>query len=308
MPKLLKKIKGGSSLAINNDESLIYTIARGNIMVYNTKDFNQSRKIKALSNINSIAISNDNKLIAAKNTSGKIAVLTVDDWLIINKYQMEKNEGSNCIFTSDNNYIVDADCEGNIMLVDLKKQKYYIVLKIRGFMINGITYNPKTEEFIFFFIRKYFDEIHFSEGEFISVVWKHPFEENNYLVFELPNKMEIFGKMVYNEKNNNYIAADKNGTIFIFDNYFNIIDKIYSKTINCQRAVVSKNSRYIVLFVKNGFQLCNYLTLELISEYRGVGWPSDALFINNDKTLIISGGNSSLVIDLDCDVVAEERR
>lgn len=72
----LKKIKGDCKY-ITDDETLLVSIKNG-VYVYDLQSKKQILQCKPVSHVSHVAVSKDKKLLAAKNTSGTIALISMD--------------------------------------------------------------------------------------------------------------------------------------------------------------------------------------------------------------------------------------
>lgn len=69
-----KKLKGGYTPYMTEDEKQLAAFSRNTVYVYNLEDGKLLQSVKTISNVSSVAISNNKQLLVAKNTSGTIAV------------------------------------------------------------------------------------------------------------------------------------------------------------------------------------------------------------------------------------------
>lgn len=115
----IKKLKGGFHPFLTEDEKMIATTSsRNTVYVYNVEDGKLLHSIKTLSNVIYTAISKDKTLLAVKNTSGTIAVISLETEEEVCRSTMESTEGYAMRFTSDGNALLDFDWDARTMLLD----------------------------------------------------------------------------------------------------------------------------------------------------------------------------------------------
>ncbi len=115
----IKKLKGGFKLFVTEDEKLIATSnSRNTVYVYDADTKKLVLQTKTVSNVSEKAISSDKKYLAAKNTGGLIALISMETGVELFRNKMEEREGYPMTFTSDNENVLDLDWNGNTMLWD----------------------------------------------------------------------------------------------------------------------------------------------------------------------------------------------
>ena len=115
-----KKINGWSwDLFISDDEKLIATSnGRNGIYVYDLETLKPVLKTKTVSYVGYVAVSPDRKRVAAKNTSGLLALLSMETGEEICRNKMAESEGYLMTFTDDSKHVLDLDHWGRTMLLD----------------------------------------------------------------------------------------------------------------------------------------------------------------------------------------------
>ena len=115
-----KKINGWSwDLFISDDEKLIATSnGRNGIYVYDLETLKPVLMTKTVSYVGYVAVSPDRKRVAAKNTSGLMALLSMETGEEICRNKMAESEGYLMTFTDDSKYVLDLDHWGRTMLLD----------------------------------------------------------------------------------------------------------------------------------------------------------------------------------------------
>lgn len=76
----IKKLKGGFTPYITTDEKLLVTVSRNTAYVYDLESGKLQQSVKSLSNLSETAVSGDKKLLAVKNTSEMIALISLESW------------------------------------------------------------------------------------------------------------------------------------------------------------------------------------------------------------------------------------
>lgn len=123
----IKKLKGGFTPYMTPDEKLLVTISRNTAYVYNMEEGKLLWSIKSLSNLSETAVSGNKKLLAAKNTSGMIALIDMESGQEIGRCAMERREGENPIFTHDDSGVLDFDWDGRTMLLDCASVQHRVL-------------------------------------------------------------------------------------------------------------------------------------------------------------------------------------
>ena len=97
----IKKFKGGFDLFVTEDEKLLVTSnSRNQVYVYDLETGKLKLQAKTVSNVSKKAISPDKELLAAKNTKGQIALISMATGEEIGRDAMEFREGNQMIFTA----------------------------------------------------------------------------------------------------------------------------------------------------------------------------------------------------------------
>ncbi len=116
-----KKLKGGMDLYVTEDEKLLVNSnSRNGVYVYDTDTMKQVFQTKTVSYVAQKAISPDKKLLAAKNTSGQMALISMKTGEEICRCDMAKSEGYKFTFTPDSKAVLDFDWDGRTMLLNAK--------------------------------------------------------------------------------------------------------------------------------------------------------------------------------------------
>ncbi len=138
--KTIHKLIKAIGVTVSSDESLAL-LYYNSAVLYNTKDFSELWNFKIPSYTTSAVISNNNSMIAIKNVTGNISIWDINSQSLLKNFHMKRIEGSNCLFTPDDRYMVDADKNGNVMLIDIVNLSFKVIKTYEYCMINGICYN-----------------------------------------------------------------------------------------------------------------------------------------------------------------------
>lgn len=123
----LEKIKGDCKY-IREDGTLLVSInMRNGVYVYDLQSKKQMLQCKTVSHVSHVIVSKDKKLLAAKNTSGTIALISMDSGEELGRNVMQRREGYDMTFIGDDKYILDFDWDGRTMLLDCATMKHSIL-------------------------------------------------------------------------------------------------------------------------------------------------------------------------------------
>lgn len=115
----IRKLKGGFDLFVTEDEKLLASSnSRNSVYVYDLETCKLVMTTKTVSNVSEKAISPNKKFLAAKNTSGEIALISMETGEEIGRNTMEYREGEQMTFTPDSKTLLDFDWDGRTMLFD----------------------------------------------------------------------------------------------------------------------------------------------------------------------------------------------
>lgn len=147
---------------------------------YNGKKVYTFSQIKNPSEIN---FSYDGKLVAVKNTSGKIGLYDQTEMKFLWSIQPTKSEGCEVFFTPDNRYIISADWDGYIYIVDITQKSVSILKKDTLFYLS-LEY--RNNQFIFHGMKTVKNRNH-SLIEF----WRYPFNGSQTAIIESKTEYDI---------------------------------------------------------------------------------------------------------------------
>lgn len=122
-----KKLSGGFEIFMAEDESLVALISRNTVYVYDLASKERILAAKTVSNASCAIVSPDKKIIAAKNTSGTLALISMESGLELCRCPMEKCEGEMPFFTLDSRHVIDLDWGGRVMLFDTESKVHTVL-------------------------------------------------------------------------------------------------------------------------------------------------------------------------------------
>ena len=139
----VRKLKSANKLWVSRDEKYLVTAnTRNTVYVYDLENLGAKPffSTKTVSNVSNFALSPDAKLLVAKNTSGEIALIRMEDGEELFRNKMEGREGYRLVFSEDGKSVLDFDWDGRTMVLDVESGKHTVVdgPNIRG--KNGYPY------------------------------------------------------------------------------------------------------------------------------------------------------------------------
>ncbi len=295
--KTIKKLTHAIGLTISNDEKLAFLFHRMAVL-YDAENFSEIWSFKVPQYTNNAAISNNNKLLATKNVFGRISLWDIESKKLIKNFLMKRVEGENILFSPDDRYLVDADFNGNIMVINIADLSFQVIKTYDDCMINGISFNEKTGEFIFTFLEKFtIKNMHSERNKKYVVIWKYPFKENNPLQYLLPEEVGRFSPIKEISNRDNYYSYNEKELILL-DNRFEIKSRAPLKVDYAFKPVLCSNEGKYIASVKHGINLYCLNSLDFIANYFVKG-ALDAAFIDGDKKMIVAGRNGSYILEIE---------
>lgn len=273
----------------------LYTSIRSSVNVFSSTNGKKVITFKEVKNPSELCFSKSGKLFAVKNTSGKITVYDMKGLLCIKTYLPSKREGANLFFTPDEKYIISADWDGNIYLIDIESKISKIIMKI-DFRINHI---EEIEE----------DKIYIFQSEKSYVRWKYPFEYNKPQAVKIDKER---GRRIYCSANQLYLANYKyEKFIDVYNSYDNLIKKIYSNGKSADEYIIKRNAswssdgKYLAIICSKELALddndlirvIRYSDLCVVKEYK-LQYISYVEFTEDGQELLIGTWKNSYVIDI----------
>lgn len=307
----IKKLKGGFDLFVTEDDALLVTSSsRNSVYIYDLETLKLKMQIKTVSNVSKMAISSDKKLLAAKNTQGHIAIISMETGEEIFRTNMKQREGKQMTFTADSKKVLDFDRDGRTMLLDCEASKNKILdgphecnVKVLP-RVAHMQYDRNSNQ-IYKFVA---DEWGNSKGRIMASL-----ADPESIVYEV---IQEFNDVIPDHlkgislcKIHNYYVDMKNMELVMTDKQFAAVKRISlpvqvaESKISLKKIWVSPHEQY--LFIDMGRQYdpddfsgtfddaksLSYLfkmdTMELMQEFE-YDYVSDFTMIDADKKFIIS--------------------
>ncbi len=295
----------------------------GTVALWDTSTGKKITSFGQIKNPSHINFSHSSKLLAVKNTSGKVALYDIKEIKHLKSYVPTKSEGCELFFTPDDRYIVSADWDGNIYTIEIESGKIKI--------LRSDTDVYKTEKFLLF-ERKVLQKermmyriLHFDgvSNEFTfytrykRLVWKYPFSENEPF---LPDGKYVYEDIAFSRANKCYAITryNKENKMFIVDEYLNqTLKEITVKNNNGWNASIEKvafspDGKLLALLadndecVKNNsiyiVYLMEYPSLNILDEYK-IPFGCFVEFTQDGTQLLVGSWSKGYCIDL----TAEEK-
>lgn len=295
-------VKPSGHIQLTKDCLYIFNLLESKVNVY---DFNDLKKITSYSHIKDprhIYFSSDNKyFVITGDYTGKIAIYNNEKLEHMKSYSIFKGDNnylSNSLFTPDNKFIVTADHNGNIYLIDIIKEQVNLLYHFDYVMcfIYKIEYIPDTKEFFFISYRK-IDE--YSRCDFIFR-WKYPFDENNPQE-SVSILTHLNMQVSYNSKFKHIIFQDigykiKGDLIILDDTLQNIINTL-RLTENTSIILMyhwSNDGEFLIVSYENNVKIYDYPNLKIIVDLK-IANVNDAYFSHDDKYVLINSKNGSYI-------------
>lgn len=301
-----KKIKGGFTPFISNDEKILSTAGKSIAYVYNIEEGKLLTSIRTLNNISRTAISSNKQLLAVKNTSGTLVIYNIESGEKLCQSYMECREGEQMIFVSDDSAVLDFDRDGRTMLFDYSTGKHSILdgpahgIQKQLPRTSYIRYDAHTNRIYKFMADNY--------GESSGKIMVSPADTEN-IAFETVNEMELIPDYLHGIslcKTHNYHMDTKTNQLIVTDKDFSEISRIELPSgigiRNAETFRVSAGEKYI--FLDFG-QQCDYrdfaasktaknlsclFTLDSMEKVAEFDYPyfSDFVMFDDDKRFVLS--------------------
>ncbi len=140
-PTQRKLLKGSERVCFSPDGTLLATLGRG-LTLWRCPEIEKLAKISALSNTCEFVFSPDSRLIAVKNTSGRIALIDTSAHSITIDFRNQADGmGSNILFADDGQHLVDASWEGAHIVRTLEGELTFREV-FKGDMVTAVLRHP----------------------------------------------------------------------------------------------------------------------------------------------------------------------
>ena len=119
----IKKLRGGNKLFVSGDGNILAGFSGQNIAYVYHLASNSSEpvfKIRTIRHLQCVAVSPDRKLLAAKSTTGEIAVFLLESGEELFRVKTKEMDGYEMYFTEDSRSLLDLGCS-RIKLIDIER-------------------------------------------------------------------------------------------------------------------------------------------------------------------------------------------
>jgi len=281
----MKTLKGwGWYLPVSPDGRFLITFGQKKFFVHSLPDLKTETFKTPFSNAVAAAMSHNGKLIAVKNTSGKIAVMEYPSGEILGVCPMEKTEGYDSIcFSPDDSYILDFDRNHehkfNIMKLGVSGLKHEVLYRGAGFFPAHFAYDESKNR-LFFIASLY--------------MYTSPLENIAFEKRELGLKHGAgLPQSVFAGKN--YGAVIDGAEIALFDADWNTAGRFAPKFNNAMMSLsVSDNGKMLYIRYLDRAYLYETSCPDPVLEWVGLTLAG-ARFINNDTMIAVGGWSGTIV-------------
>ena len=298
----VKQLRGGNKLFVSGDENILAGFSSQNIAYVYDLASNSTEpifKIRTIRYLQRIAVSPDRKLLAAKSTTGEIAVFLLESGEELFRIKTKEMDGYDMCFTEDSRSILDLG-SGRIKLIDIgSRQVTYLDDEIKPVVkhcprVWRIALDRYSKQ-IYRFIEtdnNYSGELQISSSEPDRISFMVA-REAPYL---LPQDLKGFSLC---KKRNFYWSGTR---IAVTDKQFNDIGKIdlpaeLVESKHLLHFYVSPCEKYILFDLGRVSGLSYLYELETMKMVRKFEYPCicDFTMVKDDTVFVISTWNGSFI-------------
>jgi len=314
----IKKLKGGFKLFITEDEMLLVTSnSRNSVYVYDLETLKLMLTVKTVSNVSKKAVSPDKRLLAAKNTQGSIAIISMETGEELFRTPMMQREGEQMTFTPDSKALLDFDWDGRTMLLDCETAEFTILdgPEERGAKrlprVDHMQYDRSSNQ-IYKFVA---DELGYSKGRIMATL-ANPKGIDYRVTQEFPDVLPNHLKGISLCRTHNYYVDLKKKELVMTDKQFAEVKRIpfpaqvAESRLKPEKIWVSPHEQYV--FVSMGRQYdpddfagtfndakaLSYLfrmdTMEAVQQF-DYDYISDFTMIDGDREFLIATWQGTFV-------------
>ena len=305
--KFTYKYKFTSSYEIKKSpDNKYFATAGSSIAIW---DANTGKKIISfgqLKNPYHLNFSHSGKLLAAKNTSGKVALFDMIELKHLKSYVPTKSEGCELYFTPDDKYIVSADWDGYIYIVDIKTGLTEIISSGHR-MFNSLQHDNFTNQYTF-----HTNNIIKGKFQYEVITWKYPFDKNEPIFTQYKHDYVYVAYSCANKCNAVIIRGIPNELILMDENCKKVIKKLdvlnrKGKKSNVEKVTWSTDGKFLALIADA--YICrndNFMYEVQIIEFDSFNIIDNHLLPNacfielskDGKQLFVGGWNNGYYYDL----------
>ena len=287
---MIKKLKGGNSIYVTDDEKhLVCSNTRNSVYVHDLNTFKTVFQAKTVSNVAYYAISPDGKTLAAKNTSGEIALINMETGEEILRNKMQKSEGYPLTFTRDGKYVLDFDWDGRTMLLGFDNTFKVLDDTLREDMGESVGYlqYDRFENTVYKLVKGGYVSL---DTAYISPAGKNiKYKKLCTLIDRFPDRVR--GLSICREKI--YYITRERDFMVVCDKEFKELERISLPPVvkdrqnYFQRAWVSPEEKYVCFKMAEPYTLIYDLkTMELVKALK-YDFVCDFTMIENDTRFIL---------------------
>ena len=287
---MIKKLKGGNSIYVTDDEKhLVCSNTRNSVYVHDLNTFKTVFQTKTVSNVAYYAISPDGKTLAAKNTSGEIALINMETGEEILRNKMKKSEGYPLTFTRDGKYVLDFDWNGQTMLLGFDNQCKVLDDTLREDMGESVGYlqYDRFENTVYKLVKGGYVSL---DTAYISPAGKNiRYKKLCTLIDRFPDRVR--GLSICREKI--YYITRERDFMVVCDKEFKELKRIPLPPVvkdrqnYFQRAWVSPEEKYVCFKMAEPYTLIyDFKTMELVKALK-YDFVCDFTMIENDTRFIL---------------------
>lgn len=283
---ILHEFKGyGSMKKTRNGKYL--AIASKKIEVYDSTSFKKVAEFRNIRHPSSIAFSSDSRLMAVKNTSGLINLYNLVEMSFITSFQPSEREGSNILFTPDNENILSSDWDGNIYRINIHSEKIETIRQYENFLLEKMDYDEQKKRFYMIASQKRSDKnMEPTDDYSILIEWQYPFVESSLRERKISYKTY---DVKYNHVHDGYIAVHDSDLIALNSDYKVIKTRRLKDTFGMTRLDWSADGKLILLLNGSILELIDYESFDVINTFE-FSTPLDAEFVIEDDCKTFSCG------------------
>lgn len=277
----------------SNTGSLLLTLSR-DIVVWDVGRRAKRYRVHPFSHPSDSSIHPNEEQIVIKNTAGQIALIAAEDGMLIRLLESAKeNEGSNILYSSCGEYVVDGSWNGHLTVRSATSGKVVFQKEFSGEMIIKITRSSGGDRWFVVHQPKATSRESSLDPAYITI-WAWPFTSPVGLVRPTENSINAIS------------VSPDNRHICIVGNSSMSVMELAEKRIVCSApynyggtgfvATWSPDSKEIATVQQDSFIFYDASTLELRRSIE-VQFASDIAYSPDGKQLALGSWKSGLLID-----------
>ncbi len=297
------KFSGSFEIKKSPNEKYFATIG-SSVIIW---DANSGKKISALNQLQNPSTMNfscTGKLLAVKNTTGKIALYEMEGLKHITSVQPTKSEGCEVFFTPDERYIVSADWDGTIYTVEIESGEISIIKK-DNIMYDQMEYIAEENQFVF-----HSNDLITKMQKHTRVVWEYPFDKNKARIIAYSTEYQ---SVIWSHVNQCFAVIDCKNRLLIMDKELKkIIQKVdvrnkKNKKIGVEKVAWSLDGKMIAVITDvieyqedaiYSVRAYEYKEFKLLAEYY-IPYACYIEFTKDNKQFLMGGWEEGYCINVE---------